>query len=353
MAVAAIIFGLAPTPAFAHVKWFVEPKDAARPKVDWSLVFSSRTALLLAVAAGALAVLYVAQKLVRDPHWPALRSFERMAIGAPTLLAVQAAITLIYAAAQPALFVPNIPLPINAFGVVVAAVEILIAFSFITGILDVVGAIALMVLWPISLFRGRYFDTLDMLFWVSIGLTILFVGAHATDVARIRPWFRSHTKVSSAGVIAALRVITGLAVLAPALSEKIWNPRLANAFLAQYPQFNFMQSVFGLSWFNHDRFVLAAGVAEGTIGVLLISGLLTRVVILGMWLPFNIGIAFLPAQELIGHLPILGIMYLLLVHSSGIAPGESLDRRVPPGAPKQLAVSNDRRQTQTADSWMR
>ncbi len=37
-------------------------------------------------------------------------------------------------------------------------------------------------------------------------------------------------------------------------------------------------------------------------------------------------------NELIGHLPIFGIMYLLLVHGSGIAPGESLDRPIPPGA---------------------
>jgi NADH dehydrogenase len=46
---------------------------------------------------------------------------------------------------------------------------------------------------------------------------------------------------------------------------------------------------------------------------LLVSGILTRVVILGMWVPFNVGVPFLPPQELIGHLPIFGIMYLLFV----------------------------------------
>jgi hypothetical protein len=43
--------------------------------------------------------------------------------------------------------------------------------------------------------------------------------------------------------------------------------------------------------------VLAAGLVEGTIGVLLISGLLTRVVILAMWVPFNLGIPFLASQS--------------------------------------------------------
>ena len=78
------------------------------------------------------------------------------------------------------------------------------------------------------------------------------------------------------------------------------------------------------SWSTDERFVLLAGLTEGVIGVLLISGLLPRVVILGMWLPFNLGTPFLPSQELLGHLPVFAVMYLLLVHGAGIAPGESL-----------------------------
>jgi hypothetical protein len=122
--------------------------------------------------------------------------------------------------------------------------------------------------------------------------------------------------------------------MAPGLDEKVWNPTLGAQFLAQYPHFNIMRSVFGLPWVTDDLFVLAAGVVETTIGILLVSGLLTRVVILGMWVPFNIGVPFLPPQELIGHLPIFGIMYFLLVHSAGIAPGESPDRARPPAAPE-------------------
>ncbi len=325
IALAVMLMGLTPTRVAAHVKWFVDPKSLGRPRVDWSLVLSGRTAIMLVVAAAALVLLYLAQRVVGDPHWPALRVFDRMALGAPTLLAVQAAITLVYAAAQPAIFVPNVPLPLNAFGLTVAIVELLIAFSFITGIADWAGAIALMLLWPVSLFRGRYFDTLDMFYWVGIGVAILVIGRTAPDVTRARPWFHSHNRAWCAGAVTALRVITGLAVIAPALSEKIWNPKLGAAFLAKYPQINFMQSLFGLSWFGNDRFVLAAGVVEATIGVLLMSGLLTRVVVLRMWLPFSAGIPFLPPDELIGHLPIFGIMYLLLVW-----PGTPSERSVQP-----------------------
>ncbi len=99
-----------------------------------------------------------------------------------------------------------------------------------------------------------------------------------------------------------------------------------------------MQTSLGLGWFSNDWFVLVAGIVEALIGILLISGLLTRVVILGMWLPFNLGVPFLPPQELLGHLPILGIMYFLLVHSSGIAPGESIHRTGLPGSPSEMSA---------------
>lgn len=315
------LLAIVPQPVSAHVKWFVEPADPARPRVDWSLVVSGRTALFLLVGAGALGLLALLQRLVGDAHWPDLRAFEPLAAGAPTLLAVQAAIALVYAAVQPALFVPNIPLPLEAFGLAIAAVEILVAFSFITGIADWAGALALILLVPLALFRRRYFDTLDMLFWVGIGVAILVIGRSAADATRVRGWLSAW--VTPQRAVAALRVITGLAIMAPAFSEKLWNPELGALFLQQYPNFNVMRHAFGLPWFSDQLFVLCAGVAEATIGLLLASGLLPWVVILGMWLPFNLGIPFLPPQELIGHLPILGIMYFLLVHTSGVAAARS------------------------------
>lgn len=230
-----IFLGLTATPMAAHVKWFVEPTGPARPRVDWSLVLSDRTVITVGVAAAALLLLYLAQRVVRDPHWPNLGMFHEMALGAPTLLAVQAAITLVYAAARPALFVPNIPLPLNAFGFTVALVEVFIAFTFVTGIADGPGAIALLLLWPVSLFRGSYFDTFDMFFWVGIGIAVLIVGRPASKVTRPRTWFRYKDGDWPARTVSALRISTGLAVIAPALSEKIWNPKLAAAFLAKYP----------------------------------------------------------------------------------------------------------------------
>jgi hypothetical protein len=330
------------------VKWFVSPSDPSRPGIDTSLILSERTAMLVVVAAVALGGLYLLQRLVKDPHWPRLEFFHQMAVGAPTLLAVQAAITLVYAAVQPALFVPNLPLLVNPFGVAIAAVELLVAFCLITGLADWLAAIALMLLVPLSLYQRRFSDSLDMLFWVGIGLLILVVGRHAPAVHPARDWFHVRSSAWSAGAVAGLRVLSGLAIIAPGLDEKVWNPTLGAQFLAQYPDFNFMRSLLGLQWFTDDWFVLAAGIVEATIGILLVSGLLTRVVIVGMWVPFNIGVPFLPPQELIGHLPIFGIMYFLLVHSAGIAPGESLGRPQPPAAPRLVRAEDGGRRSSPA-----
>jgi hypothetical protein len=92
------------------------------------------------------------------------------------------------------------------------------------------------------------------------------------------------------------------------------------AFLAEYPHFNFMRSVFGLGRFTDHLFVTGAGITGATIGVRLTTGVLTRVVILGMRVAFNLTVPLLPPVELLGHLPIFGVMYLLLLYGSGLPP---------------------------------
>jgi hypothetical protein len=333
-AVFAAVLALAPTVALAHVKWFEDPSPYP---LRADLILSGRTAVFLAASALAITGMYLLQRLLGSPHWPEIGFLRKMAIGAPTLLAVQAAIGLVHAAVGPALFAPNLMLPRDALGYALGAVQILIAFSFVTGIGDWIGAIALILLGPIAFLRFPLFDVLDQFYWAGIGVAILVIGRFAVEAAQARPWFRERSPAWSARAVAALRIIAGAAIVAPALSEKIWNPDLGAAFLANRPHFNIMRTFLGLEWFTDDLFVMAVGVTEGIIGVLLASGLLTRVVILGMFVPFNAGVPFLPPEELLGHIPIFGVMYFLLVHSSGIAPGESTERPAPPGSSSEPA----------------
>lgn len=305
---------------WAHVTWF---EEQSRYPLRLDLILSSRTALLLAACTVALLVALGVQRLLGNPHWPELGFFKRMAIGAPALVAVQSAVTLVFYGVQPALLSPAENLGANLPGLLVGGLEVLVALTFITGLLDWAGATLLGALVLLSFFTAAPLDALSNLYWLGIAVTVFFIGRQAMEHGDLRPSLQRLGPAWSARAVAILRVLTGIAIVAPALREKIWDPELAGAFIGQHPQFNLPRYYLGIAWFSDDRFVLAAGVAEAVIGVLLISGLMTRLVIVAMWVPFNITVPFLPPVELLGHLPIFAVMYVLLVHGAGIAPGEA------------------------------
>ena len=307
-----------------HVEWFEDP---ALYPVQWGLVFSWQTLLAVVAALVTVGLFYLAQRLLRDPHWPRLPFLARMAIGAPTLLAVQAAIPLIYSGVQPVLLAPQMQLGKGPGGLLLGAAEVVIGFSFITGIGDRIGSAALVALVLLGFFVFPPLDALAQLLWVGIAVVIFVIGRQAPEAGSPRRtgWWRFRPSPETA--VVWLRVCTGIAIIAPALSEKLWNPPIAEAFLRQHPTFNFPHAYLGMSWMTDDRFILAAGVVEFVIGVLLISGVLTRIVIVAMWLPFNLTIPFLPPQELLYHLPFFGIMYFLLVHGATLAPAADHSQR--------------------------
>src|SRR5262249_16424015 len=123
----------------AHERWFA-PKGE-QPPTDWGALASFP--VLLALVSGATAVVFLAwlQRRIGDPLWPRPPFFQRLEPSAPASLGVQAAIATIFAATRLHLFVPNIELPHDVVGVTVAALAIVAAFSFITGILTRVGAL--------------------------------------------------------------------------------------------------------------------------------------------------------------------------------------------------------------------
>jgi hypothetical protein len=114
-----------------------------------------------------------------------------------------------------------------------------------------------------------------------------------------------------ARAVTILRILTGASLAVLAFTEKLWNVPLAAAFLENH-NFNFLPAL-GLN-VSTETFVLMAGTVELTLGLLLMSGAFLRLVIVMLWLPFNLTLPLLGWRELVGHLPIYGIMALLLVY---------------------------------------
>lgn len=317
--VLALAVGLLPSEAAAHVRWFTPYGPYWDP--EWNRIFSLPVLLAVLSAAVVMVALVVGQRILGDPLWPRPPFFQRMEPSAPAILGVQAAITIIYAATQLNLFVPNIELPENVLGVAIAGVAILAGFTYITGVLTRIGALLTIALFGLAFVFGAWYEALEQVIFVGIAFYLVAVGRGVVrydggDTEDRLPVFDRLLPYA----LSALRWSAGLSVIVLGFTEKLIAPELGVAFLQEYPNFNVPREL-GIEWFTDRRFVYAAGIVEVTAGVALLSGYLPRVVILALWIPFNLGIPFLPPTELIGHLPILATMYVLLVRGTeGVPP---------------------------------
>lgn len=312
----------------AHERWFV-PNDE-QPATDWGAFFSLPVLLALLAGGTTIVALRWLQQFLGDPLWPRPAFFQRMEPSAPAILGVQAAVTLIFEASRLDLFAPNIELPENAVGVTLAILAVVAAFSFITGMLTRMGAALIGLLWLSCFAFVPPIEVFEQTLWLGIAVYLAAVGRGVvrfdrsdeedriplTD--RLLPW-----------ALPALRVSVGISVLVLAFSEKLLNVRLGELFLDEYPKFNVLAWA-GVDWFTDARFIFLIGIIETMAGCALIAGYLPRLVILGLWIPFNLGIAFLPPQELIGHLPILAAMYVLLVRGTEGVPAPEVSAEPAP-----------------------
>jgi uncharacterized membrane protein YphA (DoxX/SURF4 family) len=302
---------LMPLPVLAHEKWFVEKPEGHPLQPERLLNPFTLIAIVLAFAlVGALVI--IRRFAGGDNLFPRVSFLRRFDPSAPVVIAIQTAISIIWMAVNLRLFAPNLVLPGGFFAYLVAASQLAVAFSFISGMLVRWAAGLLLSLVVVT---GILFGPVAMLeqsIFAGIAVYMALMGRGLIDPEDpdydVHPLNRYRPLAPS-----ILRVLAALSIVVLAFSEKLLNPELGVAFLQEYPHFNIPRQL-GFTWFTDTYFVLAAGVAELAIGLALMSGVLPRLVIFGMFVPFNLTIPFLPATELLGHLPIFAVMYVLLFH---------------------------------------
>lgn len=329
-ATAAVLLSLVfVTGAAAHVRWFVP--DPNLP-VRGDLIGSFESAITFASAVAAIAVLWAAASATRRWHpteWmPGLAStlVARMTPrdaaplyrAMPVILAVHLAAALLLRATQRDLLVPNLHLPFTLAAGILALGEILVALGLLVGAATRVWALGLAGLWLAGV---GYFGPLLMLehayiLGIAFFLGVTGRGPRAFDrltpdrghaIARLLPW-----------AVPTLRITFGVATIISGFTEKLLNPRLAAEFLAGHP-LNVTATLPGVLRLDDAGFAVAAGMGEVVLGALLVSGLWPRLVALIAWTPFNLAVPFLGAEDLLGHLPIYGILLVLLVCGDGRA----------------------------------
>lgn len=299
---------LVPSIAFAHEKWFT---DGSKYPPQFGLLFTLPVLGMIGLSFLGIGVLLLLRRLVggdnRFPQVGFLRYYDR---SNQVILAVQTAISLIAVAVTLHIFAPNLSSGSSVLGFILAGIEVFVAFTFISGVLTRIGAIALIALFLFSFFLYPAWAVLEQTVYVGIALYLLIMGRglvkpgpHREPLSRFARYWRMAPLILRTGV--------GISIVVLAFTEKLIDPALALAFLKTHPNFNVAQLI-GLTWFTNERFILAAGAVELTIGLALISGILPRIVIFGMFVPFNLTLPFLPPTELLGHLPIFAVMYTLL-----------------------------------------
>ena len=289
----------------AHVKWFTDPTPHP---TDWSLLLSVPVIVAFALALGAAAVAYVIQHRVREPAL--MQTFERFARIAPTVLGLHVGVALVASAALGILFSPNLHPNLDLLGRAILIVEAMCGLMLLLGLTTRAAAVLLALLGIVAMQPLSVESILENAHVLGIAVFFFIVGRGPFSIDRIRgakPPFRQDDAPTWA--LTLLRVCLGFAIAFSALTEKLLDPGLAKALLDERPSLNIARS-FGV---GDPQFAYLAGLTELVVGIVVLSGQLTRPVIAGGAILFTLTLPVFGWTEFLGHLPYFGIMFVLFM----------------------------------------
>ena len=293
------------TGAAAHVNWFVE-RDA-EPLVNVSLTdpiflvwicLASMMVLFSVWIDGKLPTLRVAESKLRHDFMEILRVFTGMSF---LLTAYEGSLVAPHKVAD------------GTFGLALVVMQAAIGIMLIANRWIKTAAVMMLVLHAGVAMKFGLFPALE--YAIIIGIAFFLLLNSIEDEAR-RDWLKPYS-------VDALRIWTGISLVALAVGEKLAPSALGQVFVAQY-QWNFMQAL-GFNVFDDRLFVLSAGMVEAVIGIVLILGTTVRLAVLALSVMMAISNIVFIVQgnneaalvEFIGHMPIIGIALLLLLLGYG------------------------------------
>jgi len=276
---------------------------------DWSFALSAASLVLIAaVVVVAVAWHLVGGRLPR-PELPFLQPLGRLAPWIPRLLGIHLGVSLLSLAVQDAYLAPNLSLAHVRGGAAIAFAEGVLGVWFITGAWLRPAGLVTLLLGPLAALLAGPVAMLEAVDLLGIALFLVVLPPSRDRYGAVEP-----APETAALAIFALRVCAGLALVVLAFSEKFANPALAREFIGNYPAFDLFD-LLGIP-LGGDAFIRLAGTIELLFGLLLISGRIPQVAVIVAGIPFNATLAFLGKTELIGHLPVYGVMLALLVYGS-------------------------------------
>jgi len=290
----------------AHVKWFTDPR--LHP-THYDLLLSGPVIAAFAIALPATGVAYLIQHRVPEPK--AVRSLERYAKTGPLALRIALGVALIAASAANWLFVPSLVLDNDSVGLALRVVEAASGLFLLAGLFTRYVAIVLALLGIVAMFPFSIESILEQVHILGIALYLFITGPGpvSLDARRDAGQLVVDHRKAPAAAINLLRIAMGFGIAYGALTEKLLNPPLAQALLDQSPFLNVLRPL-GVS---DPVFIWLAGVTELAVGVVILSGQITRPVMAVGFALFTVTLIVFGLPELIGHLPYYGIMLTLFI----------------------------------------
>jgi uncharacterized membrane protein YphA (DoxX/SURF4 family) len=287
------------------VKWFTDP--AAHP-TDWSLLLSLAVIVAFVVALGAVGLAYLIQHRVAEPKL--LKTFERFAGVAPAVLGLHLGVALAVSALLGVLFSPNLRPNDDLIGHAILVIEAMCGLMLLLGLATRPGSILLALLGVLAMQPFTFESILENVHILGIAIFLFILGRGPFSLDRIRgvkPPTRNEDAPTWA--LTLLRVSLGFAIAFSALTEKLLDPGLAKALLDEKPFLNIARP-FGI---DDPQFAFLAGLTELVIGVVVMSGQVTRPAMAIGAVLFTMSVPLFGWSELLGHLPFYGIMFVLFM----------------------------------------
>jgi hypothetical protein len=290
----------------AHATWFTEhpsPIDLTAVTRPWTIT-AVTTAIVVALLWRRVAASRPSLEI------GALRPVGRLGPWVPRILAAHAGLSLIAMAWRGAYLAPSNLVAPDRWGYLLLTLEAAVGVWILLGVRVRPAAWSLIAAGPLGMLVFGVLpiaERLDLL-GIAVFLAVLPpTDAHPSGLARLDP-----RRLQPA--LFAMRLLAGSALIVVAFTEKLARPGLTLQFLAENPSFNVAELV-GLP-VSDELFVQLAGGVEILLGLLLISGALPQIVALAAAGPFTATLPFLGVEELIGHLPIYGVLLVLLILGS-------------------------------------
>jgi uncharacterized membrane protein YphA (DoxX/SURF4 family) len=291
-----------------HVKWFTDP---SRHPTDYSLLLTWPVLAAFGVAALAIGTAAFVQRTIPEPR--IFRALERFAWLGPLVLGVHLGIALIVAAALGMLFVPSLRVEPDAFGFALLGVEAVCGILLLLGFATRAAAVALALLGVVAMQPFSFESILEQIHILGAAIFLFIAGRGAMSIDRVFGHHRAlPVREAPAAALMLVRVCMGIGIAFGALTEKLLDPGLAGALLAERPYLNVLAGL-GLS---NGQFAYLAGLTELVIGLVIISGQLTRPVMAVGAVLFTVTLPLFGWTELLGHLPYYGIMLTLFIAPS-------------------------------------